>query len=379
MDTRIKEQFTPIKSYIERSEKEGKTIFCYEVTMIANGGERTELIARTRGTNAFDADMEESLQLAMAGNAELEVTVYGGMSNNASVKNRHHINLFSPMAKLEEKPDLRSIVREEMQNAQAPKQDTTTQGIGSLNLLVDAMSGKADTNEGIAGLFGLASTLAENQSKAEIADLNKKFDLYQEQMKYDSLKEKYDDLRGEYDTLSLSNNGTVEELKKKQEELKQLEERLASYAPNELMKRVGIGVLSNIGGRILGNSPKAADAMGLTPDELKGALGLLDGGEEDQAPVIEAPAVQMSAVEVVNLSPEELEKKHLLDSITQNLNTLSLDRVAKVYEMLQVIMSGEDAFEYIYEMIGNVQHKAKEKANKVMSGAETEEVENEEE
>lgn len=365
MEARIKEQFIPIKSYIERSEKEGQSVFCYEVTMLSKAGERTEIISRTRGTSSFDGDMDESMQLAQAANAELEITVYGGMSNNASVKNRHHISINTPIVHEEQKPDLRSIIREEMQAARGTQIDPTTQGIGSLNLLVDAMSGKADTNEGIAGLFGIASSLAENQSKAQIAELHKKFDLHKQATKYEALEEKYNILKEKYDTLSLSSNANLEELKSKKEELKQLEDRLASYAPNELMKRVGIGVLSNIGGRILGNSPKAADAMGLTPDELKGALGLLEESTETPQAVIDSPAVTMAAVEEP-LSPEEQEKKQYLDHIHQLISLNPNDVIAEIYGMLQIILSGPDEFNLIRQMINNVKRKSEEKASQVI-------------
>jgi hypothetical protein len=115
------------------------------------------------------------------------------------------------------------------------------------------------------------------------------------------------------------------ELKKEKVDL---ENRLAGYAPNELMKRVAVGVISGIGGRLLSNSPKTAELLGLSPEELKGALGIVDEFQDNNQDI---PDTNIEISEVGSpQSPEDKKKAAIIKNLSDALMTWELEDVAKI-------------------------------------------------
>ena len=93
------------------------------------------------------------------------------------------------------------------------------------------------------------------------------------------------------------------------------------------MKRVATGALVGIGSRILTNSPKTAELLGLTADELKGALGVLDDDAEETTQVPETN-VEITDMGTAN-SPEDKKKAEIIKNLSNALMTWELQDVAK--------------------------------------------------
>jgi hypothetical protein len=106
------------------------------------------------------------------------------------------------------------------------------------------------------------------------------------------------------------------------------ENRLAGYAPNEVMKRVATGALVGIGSRILTNSPKTAELLGLTADELKGALGMVEDDNKETTQIPETN-VEITDMGTAN-SPEDRKKAEIIKNLSDALMTWELQDVAKI-------------------------------------------------
>lgn len=79
--------------------------------------------------------------------------------------------------------------------------------------------------------------------------------------RYNMLKEKYEKLRLENAELRVEKERFGNENNELKIEKTDFENRLSGYAPNELMKRAVVGVISGFGGRLLSNSPKTWKRM----------------------------------------------------------------------------------------------------------------------
>ncbi|MCK5906537.1 MAG: hypothetical protein KAG37_03050, partial [Flavobacteriales bacterium] len=159
----------------------------------------------------------------------------------------------------------------------------------------------------------------------------KQIDDFKYETKFNNLQEKFDRLSTENTELRVEKDHAKKENVELKFEVTDLSKRLEAYTPNELMKRTAIGVISNIGSKILGNSPKTAELFGLTSHELQGALGLLESIPNN---VDEVTNVDIEQVGNTPQTPEEKNKFAILKNLSDALQTMELQQVAKIVNMV---------------------------------------------
>lgn len=322
-----RDQITSIYEFLKRSEAEQKYPYAYEIYLLT-GIEDTALTSRTSGTKKYNQDIENAVSKAKQAHGMLRVDVYGGKSPNARKLNSYTINvsgLLSPQKEPLERDEIQTIIQEEIKQHQPPQ----TNGLGELDTLLGLFSGdNPAVKSKLDGLFGVFNALSGNNKEIERITYQKQLDDFKYETRFGTLQDKYEQLRTENAELRVEKEQFKNENRELKSEKTDLENRLAGYAPNELMKRVAIGVISGVGSRMLSNSPKTAELLGLTPQELKGALGVLDeSGETAQ----ELPETDVEISEIgTATTPEEKKKADIIKNLSEALSTWELEDVAKI-------------------------------------------------
>ncbi|MBN2729121.1 MAG: hypothetical protein JXR53_07840 [Bacteroidales bacterium] len=323
-----REQVQSIYEFIKRSEDEQKYPYAYEIHLVS-GVDETALTSRTAGTEKFNRDIESAIEKAKQAHGILRVDVFGGKSPNARSLNSYTINvskLLNPPKEPMERAEIQTIIQEEMKQHQI---QNSTNGLGELDTLVGLFSGENEQAKSkLEGLFGVFNALSGNNKEVERISYQKQLDDFKFETRYGTLEEKYERLRNENAELRAEKDRYYSENRELKSDKAELENRLAGYAPNELMKRVAVGVISGIGGRLLSNSPKTAELLGLSPDELKGALGIVDDEPQDTA------LIPQTNVEITEMgtpqSPEDKQKAAIIKNLSEALSTWELQDVAKI-------------------------------------------------
>ena len=331
-----REKVQSIFEFLKRSEDEQQYPYAYEIYLLT-GIEETALTARTAGSSMFMEDIEKGIEKAKQAIGLLRVDVYGGKSPNARKINQYRINVSgdSTPSPTVGKEELQAMIKEEI------GQIRPQAGLGDLGSLLGLVGGE-DGNKGVEGLFGLFNTISGNNKEIDRITYQKQLDDFKFETRYNTLLEKYEMLRSENAELRVEKERYSNENKELKAEKADLESRLAGYAPNELMKRIAVGVISGIGGRILSNSPKTAELLGLSPDELKGALGIVedneDNGNNDNMPgLLPDTDIEISEIGAAK-SPEETKKENIINNLTHALLTWGLEDVAKIANIVGVCM-----------------------------------------
>lgn len=336
--------------FIKRSEEQQKYPYAYEIYLLT-GAQETALTSRTAGSGSFNRDIENAVEKAKQAHGTLRVDVFGGKSPNARSLNTYSINvsgLLRPPQKPIEKAEIQTIVKEEMKLLQpAPN----TGGLGEIDGLLGLFTGENEQARAkVEGLFGLFNALSGNNKEIERINYQKQLDDFKFETRFTNLQERCEKLREENAELRVEREQFSTENKELKKENADLENRLAAYAPNELMKRVATGALVGIGSRILTNSPKTADLLGLTAEELKGALGIVDGIDNHQSPknnkgeepqVIPDADVEISEVETAQ-SPEDKKKAEIIKNLSDALMTWELQDVAKIANIVGLCLDREE-------------------------------------
>jgi hypothetical protein len=323
-----RDQIQSIYEFLSRSEEEQTNPYAYEIFLLT-GSETIALTSRTSGTAMFDSDMEKGVAKAKQMHGVLKVEVFGGKSRNAKKINTYKINI---NGNSEPKPEpvnevvLRGMIKEEMQHI--PKQ--TEASLGEVNNLIGMLSGNSD-NPQLNGMLGIIGTITNSNKELDRLNYQKQIDDFKYESKFNNLQEKYERLRTENAELRVEKDHTKKENVELKFEVNDLTKRLEAYTPNELMKRTAIGVISNIGSKILGNSPKTAELFGLTPNELQGALGLLETSPNQTEDVAN---VEVEQVGNVAQTPEEKNKQSIIKNLSDALQTMELPQVAKIVNMV---------------------------------------------
>jgi hypothetical protein len=320
-----REQIQSIYDFLKRSEAEQKYPYAYEISLLT-GVEETALTSRTSGTSKFNQDIESAIEKAKQAHGMLRVCVYGGKSPNARKLNTYTVNvsgLLSPQKIALEKGEIQTLIKEEISQIKQP-----TNGLGDLNSLLGMVTGNTDGAQGIEGLFGLFNTISGNNKEIDRIAYQKQLDDFKFETRHTMLQEKLEKLSNENAELRVDRERFLNENKELKTEKSELENRLAGYAPNELMKRVAVGVISGIGGRILSNSPKTAELLGLSPEELKGALGLIDNVAEETSFIPETN-VEINEIGTPQ-TPEEKKKAAIIKNLSEALYTWDLEEVTKI-------------------------------------------------
>jgi hypothetical protein len=319
-----REQISSIYNFLKRSEAEQKYPYAYEI-FILTGIDETALTSRTSGSGKFNQDIENAVDKAKQSHGMLRVDVYGGKSPNARKLNTYTVNvsgLLNPPKPTMEKEEIQSLIKAEINQIPKPQN-----GLGDLNSLMGMFTGNSEGLQGIEGLFGLFNTISGNNKELDRISYQKQLDDFKFETRFSTLQERNEQLRSENAELRVEKERFLNENKELKSEKSELEGRLAGYAPNELMKRVAIGAVATLGGRLLSNSPKTAELLGLSPQELKGALGIVD------EPIHEAFTSQAN-VEVSEIgapqSQEDKKKTEIIKNLSDALSTWDLQDVAKI-------------------------------------------------
>ena len=323
-----REKIQSIYEFIKRSEDEQKYPYAYEIHLVT-GVDETALTSRTAGTEKFNRDIESAIEKAKQAHGTLRVDVYGGKSPNARSLNSYTINvskLLYPQKEPLERSEIQTIIQEEMKQSQI---QNNTNGLGELDSLLGLFSGdNPAVKSKLDGLFGVFNALSGNNKEVERISYQKQLDDFKFETRYNTLEEKYERLRNENAELRAEKDRYQTENRELKTDKTDLENRLAGYAPNEVMKRVATGALVGIGSRLLTNSPKTAELLGLTATELKGALGMLDDSSEESAQLPDTN-VEITDMGSAN-TPEDRKKAEIIKNLSQALMTWELQDVAKI-------------------------------------------------
>ncbi len=325
-----REQIQSIYDFLKRSEAEQKYPYAYEIFLLT-GVDETALTSRTSGTSKFNQDIESAIEKAKQSHGMIRVCVYGGKSPNARKLNTYTVNvsgLLSPQKQALEKGEIQTLIKEEISQIKQP-----TNGLGDLNSLLGMFTGNTEGLQGIEGLFGLFNTISGNNKEIDRIAYQKQLDDFKFETRHTMLQEKLEKLSNENAELRVDRERFLNENKELKNEKSEMENRLAGYAPNELMKRVAVGVISGIGGRILSNSPKTAELLGLSPEELKGALGIIENDHDSYRGEASSfhPETNVEINEIgTPQTPEEKKKAAIIKNLSEALSTWDLQDVAKI-------------------------------------------------
>lgn len=323
-----REQIQSIYEFIKRSEDEQKYPYAYEIYLVT-AAQETALTSRTSGTEKFNRDIESAIEKAKQSHGTLRVDVFGGKSPNARSLNSYTINvskLLNPPKEPIERAELQTIIQEEVKQQQI---QNNTNGLGELDTLLGLFSGENEQAKNkLEGLFGVFNALSGNNKEVERISYQKQLDDFKFETRYNTLEEKYERLRNENAELRAEKDRYQSENRELKTDKTDLESRLAGYAPNEVMKRVATGALVGIGSRLLTNSPKTAELLGLSAEELKGALGMLDDTEEESVQLPETN-VEITDIGTAN-TPEDRKKAEIITKLSDALMTWELQDVAKI-------------------------------------------------
>lgn len=321
-----REQISSIYNFLKRSEAEQKYPYAYEICLLT-GIDDTALTSRTSGSSKFNQDIENAVEKAKQAHGMLRVDVFGGKSPNARKLNTYTVNvsgLLNPPKQSMEKEEIQNLIKAEISQIPQPQN-----GLDDLNNLLGMVTGNTEGDKGIAGLFGLFNTISGSNKEIDRITYQKQLDDFKFETRHSMLQEKLEKLSSENAELRVDRERFLNENKELKNEKLELENRLAGYAPNEIMKRVAIGTIATIGGRILSNSPKTAELLGLTAQELKGALGLVDEPMNNDPSYIPQTNVEISEIGTPQ-TPEEKKKAAIIKNLANALSTWDLQDVAKI-------------------------------------------------
>ncbi len=347
----MKQKQSNIQNAIYRNLQENQN-YAYEIRVEDNSG-NILIVPRTNNIESFNENMESAKDIARQEGKNIKVDIYRGKSPKAGKVEEYTVplednseNSSTDQSKIEQAVDM-AIKKYQIGN--------NLSGLGSLesiNLLFGALTGNntdgennGNTLNGLAGLLG-----AVNNSRHEntLMMFEKKLNDYKQETEISSLKKQLQDITSERDNLKQQNHELEKANTSYKAEVTDLETRLAGYSNTELLKRVATGVLSGIGSKILGNSPKAAELMGLTKDELQAALGFV---EEDEA-LMGHNTIPQTDVEVEEVpTPKTEQQKQIFQAINNTANALKQSDVKFAYYMINIVGNCMESKELTKSMI----------------------------
>lgn len=343
-----RDQIQSIYDFLKRSEAEQKYPYAYEIYLMT-GVDETALTSRTSGTKKFNQDIENAVEKAKQAHGILRVDVYGGKSHNAKKLNTYTVNvsgLLAPQKPQLEKSEIQTMIKEEMKLITPPQS-----GLGDLNNIMGLLTGSGDGSKGVEGLFGLFNTISGNNKELDRITYQKQLDDFKYETRFNTLQDKYEQLRTENAELRVEKDQFQRENRELKTEKTDLENRLAGYAPNEIMKRVAIGAVATLGGRLLTNSPKTAQLFGLTANELKGALGMLEEAEEESS-IIPETNVEINEIGSPK-TPEEKQKALIIKNLSEALATWELQDVAKIANIVGLCLDRAELINKTLEFLSH--------------------------
>jgi len=335
----MKEKHSNLQDAIYRNLQENAT-YAYEILVEDNSG-HILIVPRTNNIEAFNENMKSAKEIVNQDGGNIKVDIYRGKSPKAGLVTRYNIDLddnskakkpVTNQSQIEQAVDL-AIKKYQIGN--------NLGGLGSienLNMLFGALTGNdteidnnGNTLNGLAGILG-----AVNNSRYEntLMQFEKKLSDYKQETELNTLKKQLHEITAERDSLKNQNQELEKANTAYKTEVSELETRLAGYSNTELLKRVATGVLSGIGSKILGNSPKAAELMGLSKDELQAALGFVEDDEELQG----HSSIAQHDVDVEEMPiPKTEQQKQIFNAINDTAKALKQSDIQFAVYMITII------------------------------------------
>jgi len=344
----MKEKHSNMQDAIYKNLQENKN-YAYEIRVEDNSG-HILIVPRTNNIEAFNENMESAKDIARQEGKNIKVDIYRGMSPKAGKVEEYPISLgnnsknnTSSLAQIEQAVDI------------AMKKYQTGNNMGGfdgISQLLGVLTGSdADTeNSGnsLTGITGLLGVVNNARHENTLMQFEKKLNDYKLETQLSTLQKDLSTITAERDFLKNENTKLEKENSGYKTEVSDLENRLAGYSNTELLKRVATGVLSGIGSKILGNSPKTAELMGLTKDELQAALGFVDE-EEALSGHSKVPQTDVEIEEVP--TPKTEEQKQIFQAINNTANALKQSDTKFAYYMINIVGNCIESKELTKSMI----------------------------
>jgi len=350
----MKEKHSNLQDAIYKNLQENKN-YAYEIRVEDNSG-HILIVPRTNNIEAFNENMESARDIASQEGKKIKVDIYRGMSPKAGKVEEYPISIHensnnnsTDQSRIELAVD-NAIKKYQMGN--------NLGGLGSLesiNFLFGALTGNNTDGENngnaLNGLAGLLGAVNNSRYENSLMVFEKKLNDFKQETEISSLKKQLQDITSERDTLKQQNMELEKVNTNYKAEVSDLETRLAGYSNTELLKRVATGVLSGIGSKILGNSPKAAELMGLTKDELQAALGFV----EDDESLMGHNTIPQTDVEVEEVpNPKTEQQKQVFQAINNTAKALKQSDTKFAYYMINIVGNCMESKELTKSMVNHL-------------------------
>jgi hypothetical protein len=333
----MKERQSNMQDAIYKNLQENKN-YAYEIRIEDKSG-HILIVPRTNNIEAFNENMEAAKDIARQEGKNIKVNIYRGMSPKAGKLEEYPILLGEDnKSSTPNQSQIELVIENAIKKYQIGNNMGGLGSLESINMLFGAMSGADSDSESkgnnLNGLAGLLGVVNNSRYENTLMQFEKKLNDYKQETQISSLQKQLQDITSERDTLKQQNHELEKTNGIYKTEVSELENRLAGYSNTELLKRVATGVLSGIGSKILGNSPKTAELMGLTKDELQAALGFV---EEDEA-LMGHSTIPQTDVEIEEVPiPKTEEQKQIFQAINNTANALKQSDTKFAYYMINIV------------------------------------------
>lgn len=355
----MKEKQSNMQDAIYKNLQENKN-YAYEIRVEDKSG-HILIVPRTNNIEAFNENMESARDIATQEGKNIKVDIYRGMSPKAGKVEEYPISLAN-----NSRNNTSSLYQIEQAVDIALKKYQTGNNLGGLDgisQLLGVLTGSdAETENphgsqiGITGLLGVVNNARHENT---LMQFEKKLNDYKLETQLSTLQKDLSTITAERDLLKSENSKLEKENSGFKTEVSDLETRLAGYSNTELLKRVATGVLSGIGSKILGNSPKAAELMGLSKDELQAALGFVEEDEELQG----HSSIAHHDVEIEEMPiPKTEQQKQIFNAINDTAKALKQGDIQFAIYMITIIGNCMESKELTNSMVHHLE-KEKQRLN----------------
>jgi hypothetical protein len=354
----MKEKHSSIEDIIYRSLKENPS-YAYEI-IVEGSNQRVLVVPRTNNIEAFSDNIETANTVAIQISGVLKVCIYRGRSPKAGLISDYEIPLDDSRRQTESsasQSQIEQAVDIAIKKYQMGNNIGNLGSLESINMLFGAFTG-SDANDdkqgnALNGLAGLLGAVNNSRHENTLIQFERKLSDYKQETHINSLQKQLENLTTERDVLKQQNQELEKASSNYKSDVSELENRLAGYSNTEILKRVATGVISGIGSKLLAGSPKAAELLGLTKQELQGALGFV---EED---VFTGHSVVSDAdVDVEELSqPKTEQQKQLYKAINDTANALKKGDMNFAYYMITIVGNCMDSQELTTSMVNHLENE----------------------
>jgi hypothetical protein len=347
----MKEKHSNLQDAIYKNLQENKN-YAYEIRVEDNSG-HILIVPRTNNIEAFNENMESARDIARQEGKKIKVDIYRGMSPKAKKIEEYPISIReNSNSSTTDQSQIEMAVDNAIKKYQMGSNLGGLGSLESINQLFGALTGNSTDGENngnaLNGLAGLLGAVNNSRYENSLMVFEKKLNDFKQETEIGSLKKQLQDITSERDALKQQNQELEKANNNYKAEVTDLETRLAGYSNTELLKRVATGVLSGIGSRILGNSSKAAELMGLTKDELQAALGFV---VEDEA-LMGHNSIPQADVEVEEVpTPKNEQQKQVFQAINNTANALKQGDIKFAYYMIHIVANCMESKELTKSMI----------------------------